>query len=141
MNNKEAPNGNSSTGPEGLQFTPPSITTSWQVGSRVIQAFLDVKFSASASVFILAIQGGRTWSGRSLQFHVAAHPTVKESLGVSQQKWNSNLEPDLTWYILIDYHVIGHLFVIWVSFLRMRNAFVQGGTQAPLNFYMEKNIF
>lgn len=88
-----------------------------------------------------AIQGGRTGSGRSLQLHVAVQPTAKETLGVSQQKWNSNLEPDLTWYILIDCHMIGHLFIIWVSFLCMRNAFVQGGTHAPLNFYMEKNIF
>lgn len=88
LNNKGAPNGNSSTSQEGLEFTPPSITTSWQMGSRVMQASLDAKFSAYAAIFILAIQGGRTGSGWSLQFHVAVHPTAKETPGVSQQKWN-----------------------------------------------------
>lgn len=77
-----------------------------------MQAATDAKFSAYAAVFVLAIQGGRTGSGRSLQFHIAVHPNVKETLGASQQKWNSNLEPDLTWYILIDCHMISHLFII-----------------------------
>lgn len=48
LNNKRTPNGNSSTSQEGLLFTPPSITTSWQMGS--VQATTDAKFSASAAV-------------------------------------------------------------------------------------------
>ena len=75
LNNKGAPNGNSSTSQEGLQFTPPSITTSWQMGSRVMHSCVDAKFSTYAAVFVLAIQGGRTGSSWSLQFHVAVHPT------------------------------------------------------------------
>lgn len=85
-----------STSQEGLEFTPPSITTSWQMGSREMQTCTDAKFSAYAAVLVLDTWGGRTGSGPSLQFHIAAHPIVKETLGVSQQKWNSTLEPDLT---------------------------------------------
>lgn len=81
---------------KGYSSLPPSITTSWQMGSGEMQASSDAKFSAYVAVLVLAMQGGRTGSSPNLQFHIAAHPTVKETLGVSQQKWNSNLEPDLT---------------------------------------------
>lgn len=111
------------------------------MGPGGAQASWDAKSSAEAAGWALpAGVEDREWL--SLQFHVAAHPTAEETLGVSQQKWNSNREPEFTWYILIDCHDTDHLFIIWVSFLYTRSAFVQGGTHAPLNFYMEKkNLF
>lgn len=51
---------------------------SWQMGSRVMHSCVDVLCLCSS--LCPAIQGRRTGSGWSLQFHVAVHPTWKEIL-------------------------------------------------------------
>lgn len=115
LNNKAAPNGNSSTSQEGLQFTPPihHHQLADALKSNALPAQMPSSLLMQQSLSLPSRVEDR--SGWSLQFHVAVHPTWKENLGLANkngiQIWNQiSLR-----YILIDCHVIGHLFIICLS--------------------------
>ena len=114
LNNKGAPNGNSSTSQEGLS-TIHHHHLADGLKSNALLRRCQVLCLCSNLCPCHPGWEDREWLEPTVPRSSTSH--LKETLGVSQQKWNSNLEPDLTWYILIDCHVIGHLFIICLFFI------------------------